>query len=182
MLNLNYEAMKINFFKVFLPVMLIIIMIGCAGVKVSSDYDRKADFSKYKTFNFSKEVDKVTLNDLNRRRLKDAITKEMEAKGYQIAATPDILVNAFVKGKTKYSATANTNYMGGMYYRGWGSSNTYVDVNKSIEGTLFIDLIDVQEKSMIWEGVAEGLVNPRTQTREDQINSVVGMIFKNFPR
>jgi len=106
----------------------------------------------------------------------------MEAKGYQIAAAPDILVNAFVKGKTKYSATANTNYMGGMYYRGWGTSNTYVDVNKSIEGTLFIDLIDVQEKSMIWEGVAEGLVNPRTQTREDQINNVVSLIFKNFPR
>lgn len=174
--------MKINFFKVFLPVILVIVMAGCAGIRVSTDYDRKADFSKYKTFNFSKEVDRVTLNDLNRRRLKDAITKEMEAKGFQVATTPDILVNAFVKGKTKYSATANTNYNGGMYYRGWGSSNTYVDVNKSIEGTLFIDLIDVQEKKMIWEGVAEGLVNPRTETREDKINSVVQMIFKNFPR
>ena len=46
----------------------------------------------------------------------------------------------------------------------------------------FIDLIDVQQKTMIWEGVAEGLVNPRTETREDQINSVVGLIFKNYPR
>ena len=174
--------MKINFFKVILPVILMIIMAGCAGIKVSTDYDRKADFSKYKTFNFSKEVDGVTLNDLNRRRLKDAITKEMEAKGFQIATTPDILVNAFVKGKTKYSATANTYYNGGMYYRGFGSSNTYVDVNKSIEGTLFIDLIDVQAKKMIWEGVAEGLVNPRTETREDKINSVVQMVFKNFPQ
>jgi hypothetical protein len=182
MYNLNFTAMKINFLKMILPIMLVIIVAGCASIKVSSDYDRKADFSKYKTFNFSKEVDKVTLNDLNRRRLKDAITKEMEAKGFQVSSTPDVLVNAFVKGKTKYSATANTNYNGGMYYRGFGSSNTYVDVNKSIEGTLFIDLIDVQEKTMVWEGVAEGLVNPRTETREDQINSVVGMIFKNFPR
>jgi len=174
--------MKTNFLKMILPVILVVVMAGCASIKVSSDYDRKADFSKYKTFNFSKEVDKVTLNDLNLRRLKDAITKEMEAKGFQIATTPDVLVNAFVKGKTKYSATANTNYYGGMYYRGFGISNTYVDVNKSIEGTLFIDLIDVQEKKMIWEGIAEGLVNPRTETRENQINSVVGMIFKNFPR
>ncbi len=174
--------MKTIFLKIILPVILVIVMAGCASIKVSSDYDRKADFSKYKTFNFSKEVDKVTLNDLNRRRLKDAITKEMEAKGFQVSSTPDVLINAFVKGKTKYSATANTNFYGGMYYRGFGSSNTYVDVNKSIEGTLFIDLIDVQEKAMKWEGVAEGLVNPRTETREDQINSVVGMIFKNFPR
>lgn len=176
--------MKTNFLKVILPLLLVVVMAGCSGIKVSTDYDRKADFTKYKTFNFSKEVDKVTLNDLNRRRLKDAITKEMEAKGFQVSNTPDVLVNAFVKGRTKYTATANTNYMGGpfMYYRGWGSSNTYVDVNKSIEGTLFIDLIDVQEKKMIWEGVAEGLVNPRTETREEKINSVVAMIFKSFPR
>ena len=174
--------MKTNILKLILPALFVMMMAGCAGIKVSTDYDHKADFTKYKTYNFSKEVDKVSLNDLNRRRLKDAISKEMEAKGYQISATPDVLVNAFVKGKTKYTATANTNYMGGMYYRGWGSSNTYVDVNKSIEGTLFIDLIDVQEKKMIWEGVAEGLVNPRTETREDKINTVVSMIFKTFPR
>jgi len=182
MINLNYEAMKINLLKMFLPVMLVIVMAGCASIKVSSDFDRKADFTKYKTFNFSKEVDRISLNDLNRRRLKDAIAKEMEAKGFQISESPDVLVNAFVKGKTKYSATANTNYYGGMYYRGFGMSNTYVDVNKSIEGTLFIDVIDVQQKTMVWEGIAEGLVNPRTETREDQINNVVGMIFKNFPR
>jgi len=174
--------MKTNFFKAFLPVLLVIVIAGCSGIRVTTDYDRKADFSKYKTFNFSKEVDKVSLNDLNRRRLKDAITKEMGTKGYQLSSSPDVLVNAFVKGKTKYSATANTSYFGGMYYRGMSSSNTYVDVNKSIEGTLFIDLIDVQEKKMIWEGVAEGLVNPRTETREKTINSVVEQIFRNYPR
>jgi len=185
MFNLKLEAMKISLVKSLLPVIMIFIMAGCSGIRVSTDYDRKADFSKYKTFNFSKEVEKVSLNDLNRRRLKDAITKEMQDKGYKLSNSPDVLVNAFVKGKTKYSATANTNYMGGpfMYYRGgMGSSNTYVDVNKSIEGTLFIDLIEVQDKKMLWEGVAEGLVNPRTETRENKINSVVASIFRNFPR
>ncbi len=183
MFNSNFNAMKTNFFKFFLPVIVMIFVAGCTGIRVSTDYDSKVDFSKYKTFNFSKEIDKVTLNDLNRRRLKDAITREMETRGYQVSTTPDVLVNAFVKGKNKYSATANTYSMGGpfMYYHGWGSSNTYVDVNKSIEGTLFIDLIDVPEKKMIWEGIAEGLVNPRTETREATINSVVGMIFKNYP-
>ncbi len=173
--------MKTNVLKVFLPVILVIIMAGCSGIRVSTDYDRKVDFSKYQTFNFSKEVDQVSLNDLNRRRLKDAITKEMNAKGLQLSKSPDVLVNAFVKGKTKYSATANTNYWGG-YYRGMGSSNTSVDVNKSVEGTLFIDIIDVREKKMVWEGIAEGLVNPRTETREETINSVVKQIFRNYPR
>lgn len=174
--------MKTNYFKMLLPVVLVIVLAGCSGIKVSTDYDRKVDFSKYQTFNFSKEVDQVNLNDLNRRRLKDAITKELNARGLQFSKSPDVLINAFVKGKTRYSAQANTNYWGGMYYRGMGSSNTSVDVNKSVEGTLFVDIIDVREKKMIWEGVAEGLVNPRTETREETINSVVKQIFRNYPR
>jgi hypothetical protein len=173
--------MKINLIRMFLPALLILIITGCTGIRISTDFDKQVDFSKYKTFNFSKEVNKVTLNDLNRRRLKDAITRQMVAKGYQISTTPDLLISAFVKGQAVYSANANSNYWGGMYYWGYGTSNTYVDINKSIEGTLFIDLIDVQEKKMIWEGIAEGLVNPRTETREETINSVVGNIFKNFP-
>ncbi len=182
--HINYNAMKTSYVKVFLPIILMVVIASCTSIRVSTDFDRKADFAKYKTFNFSKEVDKVSLNELNRRRLKDAITKEMETKGYQISTTPDVLVNAFVKGKTHYTATANTTSFGGPfgYMRGWGSSNTYVDVDKSIDGTLFIDVIDVSEKKMVWEGVAEGLVNPRTNTREDKLNSVVQQIFKNFPR
>ena len=172
--------MRNNFLIAFLSVVLVIIFSGCTGIRVSTDFDRKADFAKYKTFNFSKEVDKVSLNDLNRRRLKEAISHEMEAKGYQLSTTPDLLVNAFVKGQAKYSANANTNSF--MYMRGFGNSNTYVDVNKSIEGTLFVDLIDVNRKIMVWEGIAEGLVNPRTDTREDKLNSIVQMIFKDFPR
>lgn len=177
--------MKINFFKVLLPIILMIVIASCTGIRVSTDFDRKADFMKYKTYNFSKEVDKIrSLNDLNRRRLKDAISKELEAKGFKISTEPDVLVNAFVKGQTKYTAYATSNSFGGpyMYWNGWGSSNTFVDVDKSVEGTLFIDLIDVAEKKMIWEGVAEGLVNPRTTTREDKLNQVVQEIFKNFPR
>ena len=180
MYNLILKAMRNRFLFAFLSVILLIMVAGCTGIRVSTDFDRKADFAKYKTFNFSKEVDKVTLNDLNRRRLKDAISHEMEARGYQLSTTPDLLVNAFVKGQAKYSANANTNSF--MYMRGFGNSNTYVDVNKSIEGTLFIDLIDVPQKRMVWEGIAEGLVNPRTETREEKLNNIVQMIFKEFPR
>ena len=136
MYHLNYNAMKNNFFKVFLPIILMIVIASCTGIKVSTDFDRKADFKKYKTYNFSKEVDKImSLNDMNRRRLKDAISKEMEAKGFQVSTTPDVLVNAFVKGQAKYTAYANTTSFGGPFmYRGWGNSNTFVDVDKSVMG------------------------------------------------
>jgi len=179
--------MKTNFLKTILPAILVIVLAGCSAVKVSTDYDKKADFTKYKTFNFSKGIDKVSMNELNRRRLKDAITVEMNAKGYQVASSPDVLINVFLKGQINYTATATTNYNGGPFMYsywggGFGSSNTYVDVNKDIEGTLFIDVIDVQDKKLVWEGVAEGLMNPRTETREEGLNKVIKMVFQNYPK
>lgn len=177
--------MKIKYLNLIFPVIMMFMIAGCSGIRVTADYDRKADFGKYRTFNFSKEVDKVKLNDLNRRRLKDDITAQMRARGYRLAAAPDLLVDVFVKGTAKYTANAYTTGFGGGfgYWRGgWGgSSSTFVDVNKYTEGTLFIDLIDVPEKKMVWEGVAEGLINPRTETRERNLNRVVTKIFDEFP-
>ena len=178
--------MKTKLLSLIVPVILMLLIAGCSGIKVTTDYDRKVDFKKFKTFNFSKEFENVRLNDLNRRRLKEDISAQMNAKGYKIAATPDLLVNAFVKGTPQYTANAHTNGMGwggyGYGYGGWGSSSTYVDVNSYTEGTLFIDLIDVKKKEMVWEGIAEGLVNPRENTREEGLNKVVTRIFKDFTR
>jgi hypothetical protein len=178
--------MKMKYFKLMVPVVLVLLMAACTGIKVTTDYDKKADFGKYKTFNFSREVDKVKLSDLNRRRLKDDIRVQMEAKGYQLSTSPDLLVNVFVKGITKFTANAYTNGYGGPWgwgYYGWGmgSSNTWVDVDRYTEGTMFIDLIDVQKKEMVWEGIAEGMINPRTHTTEQHLNDVVARIFKDFP-
>ena len=153
--------MKNKFLKVILPIIVLIVMAGCSGIRVSTDYDRKVDFSKYRTFNFSKEVDKVSLNDLNRRRLKDAITHEMNLRGYQVSETPDVLVNAFVKGRTKYSAMANTNYMGGWYYRGMGFSNTYVDACK-------VQIKTAEQMSQYIEGIRNTISPKKNPSDIDQ--------------
>lgn len=177
--------MRIRNLKLMVPVVMMFLIAACTGIRVTTDYDRKADFGKYKTFNFAKEVDKVKLSELNRRRLKDDIRTQMEARGYQISTTPDLLVNVFLKGTTNYSANAYTTGFGGGfgYWRGWGmgSSNTWVDVNKYTEGTMFVDVIDVQKKEMLWEGIAEGIYNPRTNIKEEQLNNVVTRLFKEYP-
>jgi len=171
--------------KLMIPVILVLIITACSTLRISSDYDRKANFGQYSTFNFTKEVDRINLSGLNRDRLKDDIAAQMESRGYKLAATPDLLVNVLIKGKTKTTATATTfgSPWGWGYYRGWGwgPTSTYVDINKYVEGTMFIDVIDVQQKRMIWEGIAEGMINPRTQTTEKDLNKVVGKIFENYP-
>ncbi len=178
--------MKIKYLKWMIPVMMVFLLASCVGIRVTTDYDHNADFAKYKTFNFSQEVNKIKLSDINRRRLKDDISAQMEARGYKMSDTPDLLVNVFLKGTTNYTANAYTSGFGGPwgYYR-WGlgaSSNTWVDVDRYTEGTMFIDVIDVQKKELIWEGIAQGMINPRTNTTAKGLNDIVTRVFKEFPR
>lgn len=83
-----------------------ILLISCATTSgVMTDYDREADFSKYFTYYWSDEFqmensrdgqkEPLFYNTLNKKRLKQAIQKEMEARGYKLSSTnPDLLVNA----------------------------------------------------------------------------------------
>mgnify|MGYP000574941177 CR=1 FL=1 len=45
------------------------ILLSCSSVKVFTDYDSKADFTKYKTYAFYKpEIDKAKISDLDKKR------------------------------------------------------------------------------------------------------------------
>ena len=57
----------------FIP-MLALLFTSCSSVRVSTDYDTKADFAKYKTFAFYKTgIDKAPINDLDKKRILRAV-------------------------------------------------------------------------------------------------------------
>jgi len=59
-----------------------IVAASCSSVKISSDFDKTAAFSSYKTFAFTKEAQALPgLNDLNRGRILTAVENELVAKG-----------------------------------------------------------------------------------------------------
>ena len=71
-----------NAFK-FFPILLIFILSSCASVDVYSDYDKKTNFSNYKTYAFYKKgIDKVEISDLDKRRILRAIEADLDAKGF----------------------------------------------------------------------------------------------------
>lgn len=50
-------------------ILLLFGAVSCVSVKVTSDYDNKTDFSKFKSFAFYKKgIDNVELSDLDKRR------------------------------------------------------------------------------------------------------------------
>ncbi len=163
---------------------LFFLVASCSSVKVSSDYDSKTDFSKYKTFAFYKKgIDKVEISDLDKRRILKALESEMLAKGFTKSNNPDLLVNIFTKSRQKVDIYSNNHYM----YYGWHpwyyGPNYGMHISKYTEGTLFVDLIDANKKELAWQGIGSGALTTsgNITKKEERIKHFVAEIMTNYP-
>jgi hypothetical protein len=168
-----------------LPVLL--IFIACSTVKIGFDYDKQADFSKYKTYTISEETMDMPLNQLNRDRIISAVEAEMAAKGFtKTESSSDVILDIRIKGEEVHTATATTSGGGYGHYRwgyGGGFSTTTVNYDKYVEGTLFVTLIDRATEKIVWQGTGTRTLDEsaNAQKREENINYAVKQIFTNYP-
>jgi hypothetical protein len=173
--------------KLLLPVLILIVATSCSTIKVSSDYDKTAGFSAYKTYAFTQEAMNIQLDDLNKNRLINAVTAELGAKGFTKAeSNPDVLIDLKIKGEQKQTATATSTggYGGGYGYRwGGGFSTTQINYDTYIDGTLFIDMIDASKKQLVWQGRGTKTIDQdaNQDKREKNINYAVKQIFMKYP-
>lgn len=167
-------------------ILLLLSTVSCVSVKVTSDYDTKTDFSKFKTFAFYKTgIDKVELSDLDKRRILHAIEDQLLAKGMTKSENPDILVSIFTKSKENINVYDNNYYGWYPWYYGSGfyGRDMYDNATKSTEGTLFIDFIDASKKELAWQGVGVGLLNFTDDKvkKDERIKEFVIEIMKKYP-
>lgn len=182
---------KVSFF-----IMLAVLVYSSAFTQVTVDYDRTADFSKYKTFSFAgwqADSDKI-LNDLDKRRLQDAFRAEFASRGMEIVtANADAVVTMFLVVNQKTSTTAYTDYHGNMGYpirRGWGmgvggmgygSATTTYNENDYQVGTLVVDIYDASTQKLIWQGTSQNTVQENASKREKKIPKNVKKLMKKYP-
>jgi len=137
----------------------VLFLTSCQSVRVAVDYDKSAQFKSFKTFGFLKEgIDRAKINDLDKRRILRSIETVLIEKGFTMSETPDLIVNFFTKERQQVNIYNNNrfNYFGGMGY-GWGPfMGSQVNVSNSQQGTLFIDIIETNNKELIWQGVGKG--------------------------
>jgi len=170
----------------YLSVMLLFTIFSCKSVKITSNYDRKTNFSKFKTFAFYKKgIAKVDLSDLDKKRILHAIESELLAKGMTKSAHPDVLVNIITKSRDKIDYYDSNNYLDVWTYQhyGEGSGPTYNDVSTAIMGTLFIDIIDASKKHLVWQGVGVGFLNfvDSKEKKEKLFKEFATEIMKKYP-
>jgi hypothetical protein len=172
-----------------------LLLAACSsGPKIKADYDPSVDFSQYQTFNFYNPmgIENPSYSSLIGQMFREAITREMEQRGYTLSDNPDLMMNvsAILEDKTKVT-TYNDPMYGGYYgYRrgyydpwygyGYGTST---HVSQYTEGTVNIDMVDAKAKRMVWEGIAVGRVNEDRSNAEvrEAINSGVSEMFSTYP-
>ena len=177
-------------------VVFFLLVAGCATVDVSYDFDQQFNFTGIKTYDWLPLPEKTQWNELTLKHINYAVNNELQAKGLAMTSkNPDILI-ALHGGKEKrvdvqewgYAFDDRNFYHGGHFPGRWRTDpfdTGYTEYRRGTDtyeyelGTLIIDIVDAEKKSLVWRGTAVGVVEPgRTM---EQINETVKKMFVNFP-
>lgn len=168
--------------------LVVMALASCApAITVTTDYDRNASFASYKTFKYTDEALNLQLDDLNKRRLFDALDQGLAGEGLtKTDNDPDLLVDVKLTLQQRKEATANTSggYGAGYPYRwGGGFTTTTINVETYLDGTLIIDFIDLNKKQLVWQGrgVKTLDTDATPEQKEQRIKEAVAAILAKYP-
>lgn len=151
--------------------------------KVTTDYDKSADFGKYHSYSW---ISVKTGDPLWVDRIKEAVNSQLTAKGWQMVSTGgDAGVTAF--GSTKEVPTLNTFYdgMGGGWgwRRGWGGGigESTTTTEETPVGSLVVDIFDATTKKLIFRAQSSETLSDKPAKNEKKLDKDVADMFKKFP-
>lgn len=171
-----------------------IFLFGLSGCAVT-DFDRSADFSKYKTFGWGKsDIDvssPVYDSELINKRIRRTVEEEFAKRGIQKSAEdPDFIVryHTFTEEKERTSGGhpyAYRYFPYGFYpfAFGWGYPYYWMTPPRTTEyteGTLVLDIIDNRSDELVWRGTVTGEVEDLASLRK-KIEKGVKAIIKKYP-
>lgn len=182
-------------------ILLAIILTSCEGVKITNNWDKKIDFTQFKTYSlypWDKHNDQI-VNDYDKQTILSAIKLEMDKRGYkQVKKDGELVVSTFViiENKTSYQAYTNHyggwagygggwGYYGGVGYYGYGYgpgySATTVYSTDYKQGTLIIDIFDLSKKKLVWQGIGSAQVTQDMDKRDRRLPTTIASIFRRYP-
>jgi hypothetical protein len=177
---------KLSFF-----LFILLIATSCFPIKISSDFDKTAGFSSYKTYSFIVNAESMPYDRSNNELVLACIAAELEGKGFKKSDNPDVYIDLNVQIDKKKSSASSSKSLdqptlygtGYLYYWGPDFSTTNIKYGTYARGTMFIDMIDVRKKQLVWQGRGNAKVggDKNPQDREKRIAEAVEKIFTTYP-
>jgi hypothetical protein len=164
----------------------LLIALALAGGSVQAqtvtyDVDRSADFSKFKTFAWIPGV--VSADEINHRRIVDAVSEQLAAKGL-VPAGADQRADLLVA----YHVTFDQDVRISGYSNGWGpyafaGRSGAAQIDEIVTGALAVDVVDNRTNRIVWRGRASKEVdlNADPDKRTRNLKKAAERLFKNFP-
>lgn len=177
----------------FLLTAAVFTLLACAAPQpqIRSNVDQSVDFSKYRTYNIMESAGRSAdgYETLVGRAIRAAVEQEMQLRGYEKSADPDLLVNFSVTvqkvQKVSQVPTAGPPapyYYRGGYYRTWPAYSYETWVREYDEGTLLIDLVDAERQQLVWEAAGTGrLKKDLTEDIDARARAAVAALFQRYP-
>jgi Domain of unknown function (DUF4136) len=163
------------------------LLVGTLSAQqVKTDYDRSADFGKYKTYSWEHVK---TQDQLDVDRIKSAVNAALTAKGWtQVDSGGDVSIIAIQM--THDQQTLNTFYdgfgggwgwrrFGGGGFGGFGDATTTTDTYQV--GTVVVDLFDTKTKQLLWRGTTSDTLSNNSSKNIENLNKGVEKMFRKFP-
>ena len=153
---------------------VVLLLIGCSPVTVSTSTAPGADFSTLHTYAWepNRQMGGTLDDSIAGQEIHAAVDQALQARGFRPAAgqPPDFLVDYHVRLQHESEVEG-----GGRW--GWVSTYNYT------EGTLIVALVDPKSKLFLWRGAAQAVVDPSTGGAKEQqgIQTAVQKMFANFP-
>ena len=165
---------------------LMLLAGGAAAQDVNYDYDRRANFSAYRTYAWVGGTSQA--DDLNHARIVAAVDRQLAAKGltqvdstgnpdvlvlYRVALTEDLEINGF--------DNRGPGPWGG--WGGWGGGLVHARTERVTVGTLVVGMIDAKTRSMVWRTSASKDLDlgDNPEKWEKKLNKAVEKMFKHNP-
>jgi len=178
-------------------VAMAIVLSACApSVKVRSDADPSVNMGQFKTYDFFSQmgIEGDGYSNLLGQHFRDAISSQMNARGYTKSGSPQLQINVSIGAEEKVRVnTYQDPYLHGGYYGmggygmygspwGYGGGTTRTTVHQYTEANVYIDMVDTSGHKMVWQGVATFTLTDKMQAqlRETVINTV-NEVFAQYP-
>ena len=177
--------------RLFSAVVLAALLGACASApRVEVARSPEADFGRYETFTFHRPLGtdrQEGTGTILSQTLRRAARTELESLGYRyVQADADLEVNFFVETREviegmRSSPSVSVGY--GVFHRRYGVWADYgPDIRQYTEGTLHVDVIDVETNQLAWEGIAQGRRRDGDRAYDpERVENAVGRIFQSFP-
>ena len=165
---------------------LSLVGAGAFAQDIKVDYDKAADFTKYKTFAI--KLGTSWNNPLSEKRVLAEIQQGLTEKGWT-ATTDDAKADAIVvlHGATEKQKSLNTFYSGGYGGYGWrggwggGMSSSTTTVDEYTVGTLVVDIFDAKSKQLVYRGTASDEISNKPEKNAKKLAKASDKLFKDFP-